>query len=328
MDNGTTDRYLARIGLDPASPPDPDLDGLSVVQRAHVTSVPFETLAVTGDPFDRFDGAGVSVALDDLYEKIVTRGRGGFCYELNGLFAWLLAELGFDVTPVAARMVGGSGTPAAHRSTVVSLPSGRYVVDVGMGSPTMRRPTPLPERDAGGRPVPTDDGGTFDTADDGGTFGTTDGGTFDTTDDGTPDASADGASPRTVGEERIDDAGVRWRVARVDRPDGDYLTQYREPGDREWRDRYRFGTTPREPAYFAATREYLVTAPDSPFTGDPVATLATERGHVKLRPDAFVRTEGRERYERAITSGEWDALLEREFDIDVDALAAGAAVDE
>lgn len=276
MARRTIDRYLERIGLDPDCTPARDRVGLARVQRAHVTSVPFETLAVAGDPFDRFEGEGVSVAIEDLYEKIVERGRGGFCYELNGLFAWLLDELGFDVTAVAARMIGGSGIPAAHRSTLVSLGSARYVVDVGMGTPTMRKPTPLPV--AGG-----------------------------------------GADAVT------DEAGVRWRAVPADRPDAAYLTQYREPGDDAWSDRYVFSTAPREPAYFAATREYLVTAPESPFTGDPVASAATERGHVKLRPDELIRTEGRERYVRSITSGEWDALLEREFGVDVDTLVEGTS---
>ncbi|ELZ10692.1 arylamine n-acetyltransferase [Halovivax asiaticus JCM 14624] len=285
MSSPSVARYLDRIGLDPDRSPEHDRAGLERLQRAHVTSIPFETLAVTGDPFDRFEGAGVSVAIDDLSEKIVERGRGGFCYELNELFARLLDALGFDVTGVAARMVGGSGIPAAHRSTLVSLESSEYVVDVGMGTPTMRRPTPLP-----------DEGG-------------------ERTDSGSSDRPVTAAGPP-----QVDTVGVHWRAVAVDRPDATYLTQYREPGDDDWSDRYLFDTTPREPRYFGATREYLVTAPESPFTGEPVASIATDRGHVKLRPDALIRTAGRERYERTITSGEWDALLGSEFGIDVERL--------
>ncbi|WP_265111556.1 arylamine N-acetyltransferase family protein [Halosolutus halophilus] len=267
MVSRTHARYLDRIGLDPDRRPDRDGAALERLQRAHVTSVPFETLAVAGDPFDRFEGDGISVQIDPLYEKIVERRRGGFCYELNSLFAWLLDGLGFDVDAVAARVVsdGEPGLPAAHRSTLVTLSDGRrYVVDVGMGTPTMRRPIAL----SGDR------------------------------------------------EGRVDEAGVEWRVVERDRPDADFATQYREPGDEAWTDRYVFATTPRDSSYFAATPDHLVAAPESPFTGDPVVSMATDRGHVKLRPDAVIRTEGRLRCERSIGADEWDELLDREFGIE------------
>jgi len=254
------EQYLSRIGLSPADARSRDRETLARLQRAHVTSVPFETLAITGDPFGSRDGDGVSLAIPDLYEKVVTRSRGGFCFELNGLFGWLLAELGFDADRVAAMMLheGDPRPPANHHSHVVTLDR-RYVVDVGMGTPQLRRPLPL---------------------------------------DGEPVA---------------DSVGVEWRVVGSDRPDADHLTQYREPADDDWSDRYVFSDAPRDLDYFEATCEFLSSAPESPFTGDPVAAIATDGGYSKLTPDALTRTRRGETAERDVPEAEWDDVLEREF---------------
>ena len=258
------ERYLARIGIGPSAARTHDHEMLECLQWAHVTTIPFETLSVTGDPVrNDHDGEGVSLELLDLYAKLVDRRRGGFCFELNGLFGWLLSELGFDVERVAAMVVGDDGDPsppANHLSHIVSLDQ-RYVVDVGLGIPTMRRPLPL---------------------------------------DGTV---------------RTDAVGIEWRVAESNRPDSDYVTQYRQSGDEEWTDRYVFRDVPRELGYFEATCEYLQSAPESPFTGDPVATIATDQGHLKLVPDALVHIEGSEEHERDIGPDEYHDLLESEFGV-------------
>ncbi|QZP38356.1 arylamine N-acetyltransferase family protein [Halobaculum magnesiiphilum] len=150
MDTERTTRHLARIGVDPATV-SVDREGLRRLQRAHVRSVPFETLSVAGHPHRADDAEGVDRHPDALYGKIVDRGdgRGGFCYELNELFRTLLSAVGFDVTRVAARVADGADDPghppANHQTTLVSLPDAAtpVVADVGMGVPTMRRPTPL-----------------------------------------------------------------------------------------------------------------------------------------------------------------------------------------
>jgi N-hydroxyarylamine O-acetyltransferase len=138
------ERYLSRIGLTPAHARDNDRETLERLQQRHVTTIPFETLAITGDPFGDRDGEGVSLAIPDLYEKIVERRRGGFCYELNGLFGWLLTELGFEVNRLSARIEsdGELGPPADHLTLLVSLDR-RYIVDVGLGFPKLRRPLAL-----------------------------------------------------------------------------------------------------------------------------------------------------------------------------------------
>ena len=86
-------RYLQRIGLE--GEPGRDLAGLTRLHRAHILTVPFENLNI---PL----GYPVETAGDALFEKVVVRRRGGFCYELNHLFALLLQKLGFSVDLLCA----------------------------------------------------------------------------------------------------------------------------------------------------------------------------------------------------------------------------------
>jgi N-hydroxyarylamine O-acetyltransferase len=101
---------------------------LRQLQVAHLQSVPFENLSIhVGEP--------IVLDNDALFDKIVTRRRGGFCYELNGLFAWLLRDLGFDVTMLAAEVMnaqGQYGEPFDHMALVVRLDE-PWLVDVGFG---------------------------------------------------------------------------------------------------------------------------------------------------------------------------------------------------
>src|SRR5260221_13506295 len=94
------DAYLDRIHY--AGSRAPSAATLRALHAAHLYAVPFENL-------DIGRGRRLSLALPDLYAKIVARRRGGFCYELNGLFSWLLASLGYGVTHLSARVYGGDG---------------------------------------------------------------------------------------------------------------------------------------------------------------------------------------------------------------------------
>jgi N-hydroxyarylamine O-acetyltransferase len=260
-DDGAATDYCARIGLAPDEADSVDRETLTRLQRAHVTTVPFETFSINGDPVGDRSGGGVSLSLPALYEKVVDRERGGFCFELNGAFGWLLGELGFDMTRLAARMVSAIDLPANHHPLLVALDR-PYLVDVGMGSPMLRAPVPL---DAG-EPVPADE------------------------------------------------AGVQWRVAESDRPDADHLLQYRD-GDGPWEDRYVFDTTPRSLAYFTATCDYLQSAPESGFVGEPTVTLAIDDGHLKLKRGTLSVTRGRETDERPVEDGEYHDVLAEKFGI-------------
>ncbi|MFJ5552884.1 arylamine N-acetyltransferase [Streptomyces sp. NPDC093225] len=125
LDEHRIDAYLARIGL--PRPERADAEALAALQEAHLRSVPFENLSIHLDE-------PVVLRADALFEKVVTGGRGGFCYELNGLFAALLGALGFRVTLLAARVFGAErlGPPFDHMALRVDLAE-PWLADVGFG---------------------------------------------------------------------------------------------------------------------------------------------------------------------------------------------------
>lgn len=114
------------------------VEGLERLQRAHLTAVPFENL-------DVFHRRGVGTDPSWSVPKIVDRGRGGWCYELNGAFATLLAELGFAVRWIGAGVLPVTGPMPDHLAIAVTLER-PYLVDVGFGDSFIR---PLPLDDPG-----------------------------------------------------------------------------------------------------------------------------------------------------------------------------------
>jgi N-hydroxyarylamine O-acetyltransferase len=118
--------YLNRIRYE--GPLHPSAQTLRDLQVAHLRTVPFENLSIH---------ANEPIVLDDaaLFEKVVQRRRGGFCYELNGLFAALLRSLGFEVEMLAAavaRSKGGFSHDLDHMTLLVKLEQ-RWISDVGFG---------------------------------------------------------------------------------------------------------------------------------------------------------------------------------------------------
>lgn len=119
-----TEAYLERLGLGRSV--GVDLDSLEALQRAHMTTVAFENL-------DVFDRVGVTIDQEANIEKIVGRGRGGWCFELNGAFALLLEALGFEVRLLgAAVLLDGPNDVVDHLTLEVKLDA-PYLVDVGFG---------------------------------------------------------------------------------------------------------------------------------------------------------------------------------------------------
>lgn len=128
MDPDTVDRYLDRIGAGRPAAPSPA--ALRELHRRHLEAVPFENLSI-------HLGELIVLTEEALTDKVVRRGRGGFCYELNGLFAALLTALGFDVELLAASVFNGDGTlsPAFdHLALRVAVSGERYLADVGFGA--------------------------------------------------------------------------------------------------------------------------------------------------------------------------------------------------
>ena len=131
------DRYLQRI--DYQGPRQPTLEVLDRLHHAHMLAVPFENLDIHLD-------RRIELSLPDIYEKIVNRQRGGFCYELNGLFGWLLQQLGYEVTLLSAGVYneGIKGPEFAHMLLHVDLDE-PVIVDVGFGD-SFIEPLPLSQR--------------------------------------------------------------------------------------------------------------------------------------------------------------------------------------
>jgi N-hydroxyarylamine O-acetyltransferase len=111
---------------------------LGELHAAQTRSVPFED-------YDIHTGTPISLRVPDLFDKIVRRKRGGFCYELNGLFAALLIELGFKVIMVSAFEIdhdGRRGPDFDHMRLLVRASDGTYIADVGNGA-SWASPVPL-----------------------------------------------------------------------------------------------------------------------------------------------------------------------------------------
>lgn len=151
------DSYLRRIGYEGGH--EPDGASLRALHRAHLLAVPFENL-------DIHLGRPIELSEQSLHRKIVAAWRGGFCYELNGLFAALLRALGFHVSMLSAGVMGAEGDfgpPFDHLALeVADAPRSRWLVDVGFGEGFME-PVPFEVgredlQDTGAYRVDTDDG--------------------------------------------------------------------------------------------------------------------------------------------------------------------------
>ncbi|WP_437567062.1 arylamine N-acetyltransferase family protein [Sorangium sp. So ce542] len=132
------DAYLARIGYRGALAATREV--LDALHTAHAYSIPFENLDVLlGRPI-RIDLAGVQA-------KLVTARRGGYCFEQNTLFVAALRRIGFKVTTLIARVrfhrsdIG----PRTHMLSLVELPEGPFIADVGFGGPGLTQPIRLVE---------------------------------------------------------------------------------------------------------------------------------------------------------------------------------------
>jgi N-hydroxyarylamine O-acetyltransferase len=130
--------YLRRLGL--ATRPAPTRSSLDALVRAHLQTVPFENL-------DIVDGLRPELTTAAVLHKLVMRGRGGFCYELNEAFGALLLHLGFEVRRIEARVWREDrrqyGPSYDHLALLVTMPDGEWLTDVGFGD-NNRTPMRLP----------------------------------------------------------------------------------------------------------------------------------------------------------------------------------------
>ncbi|MEM8894822.1 MAG: arylamine N-acetyltransferase [Bacteroidota bacterium] len=121
------DGYLQRINIRRSY--QPTLLYLKQLHRAHLYSVPFENL-------DIYHGNKIILDVDRTYKKVVERNRGGFCYELNGLFYHLLLQLKYDCKLISAQVYredGSLGPDFDHVAIIVRIDGVSWLVDVGFG---------------------------------------------------------------------------------------------------------------------------------------------------------------------------------------------------
>jgi N-hydroxyarylamine O-acetyltransferase len=128
--------YLSRINY--SGDHSTSSETLRTLHLCHVLAVPFENL-------DGYRGVPVSLEPADLFAKIVTARRGGYCFELNGFFSLLLEAMGFEVTRLIARVRYGAKPPypRSHQVLLVTVRGEPWLVDVGFGGNGLLEPMPL-----------------------------------------------------------------------------------------------------------------------------------------------------------------------------------------
>lgn len=127
--------YLDRIGY--TGPVEPTLGCLTGIHRCHALTIPYENLDIQL-------GVPITHSTDAIFDKLVTRRRGGWCYEMNGLLGWALQEAGFDVLRASGgihRRECGEAVWNNHLVLLVRLDH-PYIADLGLGD-GMREPLPL-----------------------------------------------------------------------------------------------------------------------------------------------------------------------------------------
>lgn len=121
------EKYLHRIKYSGSI--EPNLDTLRKLQKAHLLNVPFENL-------DIHYKTPIELNIDRIYEKVIKKNRGGFCYELNGLFFELLCSFGYDVKRISAKVYikDNQYSPEYdHIALITKINGVEYLTDVGFG---------------------------------------------------------------------------------------------------------------------------------------------------------------------------------------------------
>jgi N-hydroxyarylamine O-acetyltransferase len=135
------EQYLARIGY--TGDRTPSLENLTRLVRCHLETVPFENLSFWHNPCQ------MPLDVPALYDKVVTRRRGGVCCELNTIFCWLLKEMGYDAYNIMVRIFMRPGNaPISHECCIVVLDGKKYYCDVGFGGPGPKGPVCLAHSEA------------------------------------------------------------------------------------------------------------------------------------------------------------------------------------
>jgi N-hydroxyarylamine O-acetyltransferase len=275
--------YLKRINYH--GPLDPTAETLRALHLAHLLAVPFENLDIH---------LGRPIALDEarFFDKIVARRRGGFCYELNGLFGALLRELGFDVTLLSARVAAGDGNFGPEFDHLVLL----VQLEARWLAPQFS--TGISNETAGLAPQ-------FSIGISNETAGLADVGFGDSFREPLRLDEA-GEQRQALGAYRLFRDGAAWTMREMD-------------GGGRIVGGYRFTLQPRRLADFAGMCHYHQTSPESHFTRKRICSLATLEGRITLSDNQLIVTANGERREQELSGpDEYAAALREYFGIELD----------
>ena len=261
--------YLARIGL--SAPPPATPEGLAQLQQAHRQAITFENLDITL-------GRTIAIGSEAVFGKLVTRRRGGYCFEQNRLYADMLAALGRPSRPLLARVLLGSAAgelpPRTHTLRTLEIGGERWIADAGFGGsyvPPMRLA------------------------------------------DGSEAATGDGARHRL---RRIGAPGQvpgEWLLERAGSPaDG------RGASHGDWQAQYAFDLAEALPADLEQANHWTATRPDTRFTTLHIVSIALPRGFAAMSDRQFSLTQGEQAERREIADAQdYRAALHRTFRLDL-----------
>lgn len=147
-----TELYLSKLCLKPRKP---SLAFLNEILASHQKIISFNNLAVFFNP-----GEILNLELGPLFEKVILRQEGGYCFENNKVLFYLLKSLGFEVEPKSARVIYDKtgDVPRTHRTTLVTIEGDKFLADVGFGRDVPPRALPLGVEQAAGHQVIIKDG--------------------------------------------------------------------------------------------------------------------------------------------------------------------------
>lgn len=133
------DAYFGRIGYDGLR--EPTMATLRAITLKHPDLIPFENL-------DVLLGRGISIVPADIDAKLIGAGRGGYCYEQNGLLKRVLEALGYQVEGLMARVMwmapeGAPPRPRSHQVLGVTLDGEIWLADAGFGGCVLTAPLRL-----------------------------------------------------------------------------------------------------------------------------------------------------------------------------------------
>lgn len=131
-------QYFQRISLVYNCDWEPTIDNLFLLQNNHIAYIPYENLSILlREP--------ISLEGEDLFDKIIIRKRGGYCFEVNGLYTHLLKALGYEVVTYNCRFIFEEKGIQLRRHRIMKVVIGEeaYLTDVSFRNESARFPLKL-----------------------------------------------------------------------------------------------------------------------------------------------------------------------------------------